>query len=159
MLRTTPLFTPPTTTNIANSRPAYSAQSQRQGLKMSERVEATLRQKFETGLRLVEETDKVPLQNAFEATLAGLKEFGDPFIAEWEQHPNGTYHFLDISKYKEAEGQANQVDFKFTMQFRDDAVFIQEQLEKLINKTLPAYRERNYEPMDGALPPMARKTN
>ena len=31
MLRTTPSFTPPTTTNIANSRQAYSAQPQRQG--------------------------------------------------------------------------------------------------------------------------------
>ena len=160
MLRTTASFTPPTTTNIANSRQAYSAQSQRQGLRLGEGVERILRQKFETGLRLVRETDRAQLQNAFEATLAGLKEFGDPFKAEWEQHPNGTHHFLDIFKYKEAEGQANQVvDFKFTIHFRDDAVYIQEQLEKLLNQKLPEYKERNYEPRVANIPTMRRITN
>ncbi len=84
MLRTTASFTPPTTTNIANSRPAYSAQSQRQGLDLS-KVEGTIRSHFETALgSLYEPRQRPSLEQKFESYLNRIKQFDDPFTAEWD---------------------------------------------------------------------------
>jgi hypothetical protein len=45
-----PQFTPSATPRIANARPAYSTQPQRQGMNISTRTEETLGNFFETAL-------------------------------------------------------------------------------------------------------------
>jgi hypothetical protein len=77
MLRTTPSFTHNTTTNIANSRPAYSAQPQRQGLKMSEGVEEALRSRFE----MFQKGRTSDLENRLNTAISQIKGLDMPSLS------------------------------------------------------------------------------
>jgi hypothetical protein len=131
MLRTTASFTPPTTTNIANSRPAYSAQQQRQGWKMSEGVEATLRQNFETALQLEEEGARNPLQKVFNDYIKRLEGFGDPFTAALDPANNRR---LNIIATADSSPEPNPLS---TVDLPDKAIGILERLQEIYNETLP----------------------
>jgi len=131
MLRTTPSFTPPTTTNIANSRPAYSAQSQRQGLDLS-KVKGTIRSHFETALSLIpEEAARQPLTEAFDAYIKRLEEFGDPFKAVLDLRDNRRLNIIATADSSPEPKPLSTVDLP------DKAIGILERLQEIYNETLP----------------------
>ncbi len=131
MLRTTPSFTPPTTTNIANSRPAYSAQSQRQGVDLSG-VKGTIRSHFETALRLIPEVEaRQPLTKAFDGYIKLLEGFGDPFTAVLDPANNRRLNIIATADSSTEPKPLSTVDLP------DNAIVILARLQEIHNETLP----------------------
>lgn len=132
MLRTIPSFTPPTTTNIANSRPAYSAQQQRQGWEMSEGVEGTIRSHFETALRLIPEVAaRQPLTEVLDSYIERLKGVGDPFTAALDPANNRRLNIIATADSSPEPKPLSTVDLP------DKAIGILERLQEIYNETLP----------------------
>ena len=127
-----PHLPPPTTTNIANSRPAYYAPQQRQGVDLSG-VKGTIRSHFEKALHLIPQVEaKQPLTKAFDGYIKRLEEFGDPFKAVLDPKDDRRLFII-----KENPASSTEQKPLSTRYFHNNALLILERLQEIHNETLP----------------------
>jgi hypothetical protein len=161
MLRTMPQFTPSATPRIANARPAYSTQPQRQGMDISTRTEETLGNFFETALsKYASVNESLPISEyrvVFQAYLRQLRKFRDPFSMHVAIDSRNNSLVVKIKKSHFWERVAHRLLLRPADQLPADLVVMKkvflptptdvvESLDSLLTSDLPDWKTRGFKP-------------